>query len=253
MSSGAQGGPNATLENCRHSTCAAAAALALAACGSSPSGSGSRPTTTSTGGSSPIGGTAYWAEPPDVKPNWIFPFEGLTYFSTVNGALQSPLYRPLYWFGPPGTAAPTVDFSLSPADQPVFSDNDTKITVTLKGWKFDDGQTVDAQSVIFWMNMLKVEGANDWGGYVPGSNQFPGNVKSYEASSATASVVTFTLDSSYNPTWFLYNELSQITPMSEVWDITSLTGAPASGGCGAVLPGVQMTGAETAIVRACTK
>jgi peptide/nickel transport system substrate-binding protein len=234
-------------------TCVAAGALLLAACGSSPSGSGTAPKTHGTSPTIQKGGTAYWAEPPDVKPNWIFPFEGITYFSTVNGALQEPLYRPLYWFGPPGTASPTVDFSLSPADQPSFGDNDSKITISLKGWKFNDGQTIDAQSVIFWMNMMAVEGANNWGAYVPGNNQFPGNVKSYEASSAGSLTVTITLDSSYNPTWYLYNELSQITPMAEAWDVTSLTGSAGSGGCGQVLPDVQMTGTESSIVSACTK
>ncbi len=40
-----------------------------------------------------------------------------------------------------------------------------------------------------------------------------------------------TMNKQYNPTWFTYNELSQITPMPMAWDVTALNGAPESGGC----------------------
>jgi peptide/nickel transport system substrate-binding protein len=36
-----------------------------------------------------------------------------------------------------------------------------------------------------------------------------------------------------NTYWFTYNELSQITPMPNAWDITAVGGAPNSGGCAA--------------------
>jgi len=121
------------------------------------------------------------------------------------------------------------------------------IVVDLKGWKFHDGQTVDAQSVIFWMNMMKAEAGN-WAGYVPGPQSFPGNIVSYSASSPTALSVTFHLTGAFSPTWFTYNELSQIVPIPEAWDVTSLTGAPGSGGCGKFSSG-PMTGAAT--MKAC--
>ena len=34
-----------------------------------------------------------------------------------------------------------------------------------------------------------------------------------------------------NSYWFTYNQLSEITPMPAAWNVTSLTGAPGSGGC----------------------
>jgi peptide/nickel transport system substrate-binding protein len=163
------------------------------------------------------------------------------------------MYRPLYYFGPPTTTSPNVDYTLSPANAPVWNSSDTAVTISLKPWKFENGQPVDAQSVIFWLNMMQAEGASNWAGYAAGSNQFPGNIKSYEAASPTATSLTITLDSNYNPTWYLYNELSQITPMANAWDVTSLTGAPGSGGCSAVLNGQQMTGMEKSIQTACTK
>jgi peptide/nickel transport system substrate-binding protein len=235
----------------------AAAAVVLAACGSSNNGAAT--TTSSATGTTaaphtiPRGGTVYWAEGAASKPTWIFPFASLSYFSVTNlTQFQELMYRPLYYFGPPTSTAPDVDFALSPANAPVWSNNNSTITISLKGWKFRDGSTVDAQSVIFWLNMMKAVGAADWAGYAEGSNQFPGNIKSYSATSPSALSLTINLNASYNPTWYQYNELSQITPMTESWDITSLTGAPGSGKCGQVLSG-PITGTEPALVAACTK
>ncbi|HEV8064888.1 MAG TPA: hypothetical protein VGP46_08660, partial [Acidimicrobiales bacterium] len=234
----------------------AAAALVLAACGNANAGKTNTTGNTGTAGhGQPTkGGTAYWAEPPGVKPDWIFPFASLQFFSVANfQQFQYLMYRPLYYFGPHGTADPTVAYPLSPGNQPVFSDHDSRLTISLKGWKFHNGQVVDAQSVIFWLNLIKAEGAANWAGYAAGPDQFPGNIKSYEAASPTALSLTITLDSSYNPTWYLYNELSQITPMAEAWDVTSTTARPGSGGCGVVLDGQQMTGMEASIQKACAK
>ena len=116
----------------------------------------------------------------------------------------------------------------------MWSNGNKTITITLKGWKFGDGQAVDAQSVIFWLNMLQAESGN-WAGTAPGANQWPGNIKSYSApNGATGDTVVINLDRTYSTTWFQYNELSQIDPMAEAWDVTSLTAAAGSGGCGAV-------------------
>jgi peptide/nickel transport system substrate-binding protein len=229
----------------------AAAAVVLGACGSSTSNA---PTTTKAGATTiptthKVGGTAYWAEAPAVKPNWIFPFASLSYFSVANlTQFQELMYRPLYYFGPPTSTSPNVDFALSPANAPVWSNGDKTVTIPLKGWKFEDGQTIDAQSVIFWMNMMKAESAN-WAGTAPGPDQFPQNVVSYSATSPTALSVTFNLNQSYSTLWYQYNELSQITPMAEAWDVTSLTAKAGSGGCGAVATGA-MTGSAT--TTACT-
>lgn len=191
------------------------------------------------------GGTAYWALPPSTTVNWIFPFYPAQYFTLYDETdFQFLMYRPLYWFGPPGSAEPVIDYPLSLANAPVWSNGYKTITITLKGWKFADGQTVDAQSVIFWMNMVKAEYAN-YGDYIPGPTQYPGNVKSYSApDGATGLKVVINLDSRYGTYWYLYNELSQITPMTEAWDITSPSAKPGSGGCGAVAKG-NMTGAAT--------
>ena len=254
-------------------------ALVLGACGSggsSATNTGSTSTSTSNTGSSSsstttsvaphkTGGTVYWAQGAAAPPNYIFPFTSLQYFSVTNlQDFQYLMYRPLYYFGPHTTTSPNVDFTNSLAAAPVWSNGGKTVTVTLKGWKFHDGTTVDAQSVIFWMNMMKAEYAN-WAGTAPGAVQFPQNIVSYSAPQGpTGLTVVFNLNHTYNDTWYLYNELSQITPMDTAWDVTSLTGKPASGGCSKVPSGniswtstattsnVPATSAEKALVTACT-
>ena len=53
--------------------------------------------------------------------------------------------------------------------------------------------------------------------------------------------LTFTLTAPVNSYWFTYNQLSQITPMPNAWDITSVGGAPNSGGCAAAPYGTADT------------
>ncbi len=183
----------------------------LAACGSGApvsSGSGS-------GGTKVPGGTAYLAEAPNASPNYIFPLAPPGYFSTVNmNQFQVLMYRPLYWFGNHGK--PTINYRLSIGQAPQYSHNNTVVTVKLNHYVWSDGETVSSRDVVFWMNLLKAEKAN-WGAYVPGG--FPDNVTSVSAPNPTT--VVFHLNRAYNPTWFTYNELSQITPLPLAWDRTS--------------------------------
>ncbi|MCK4177839.1 ABC transporter substrate-binding protein [Aciditerrimonas ferrireducens] len=204
-------------------------ALTLASCSSSSS-SAAAPTKASaipSGGTKLTGGTVVWAEPPSATPNYIFPFDTSQYSTVDNiSQFQYLLYRPLYMFGSPQSTSPTVDPALSLADLPVFSKNDSVATITLKHYMWSNGEQVTANDVLFWMNMLHAE-KNNWYDYVPG--YFPDNVTSVTVDSPTQLTITF--NRSYNPTWLLYNELSQITPMPKAWDVTSLGGAPGSGGC----------------------
>jgi len=186
---------------------AGVASLALVAAGCS-SNSNSSP---SAAGTPVSGGTAVWAEPPSSTPSYIFPYVNSANISNLNlFDLQYQMYRPLYWFGVGDQ--PTVNNTLSLANPPVI--NGTKVTITLKHYMWSNGTQVTMQNVMFWLNMELAEPAN-YGAYTG----FPTNVSNIKAVSPTE--LTMTMDKPYNPNWFLYNDLSQITPMPKAWDRTA--------------------------------
>lgn len=190
-------------------------------------------TTTNANAPGKSANTVTFADPPNTIPNWIWPFSSLANFSLTNSSeLQLPMYRTLYWFGDTN-GAPAVNESLSLANAPVFSDGGTTVTVTLKPYEWSNGEKVTSQDVLFWFNMETAEKAN-WAAYVPG--QFPDNVTSVKT--PDASTIVFTTDKAYSEQWFLYNQLSQITPMPMAWDMTSATAkgtcATDVSGCAAV-------------------
>ena len=188
---------------------AALVVLTLAACG----GGSSSNTTTNGGGTKVSGGTAHWAEAPQATPNYIFPFASFSYFSVANlTQFQELMFRPLYWFGQGQT--PNLNESLSIANLPSYSNGGKTVKVTLKPYKWSNGEQVTPQDVIFWLNMMKVE-KTIWAGYVPGT--IPDDITSITTSGKT---LTFQLSSNANSNWFTYNELSQITPMPMAWNLT---------------------------------
>jgi peptide/nickel transport system substrate-binding protein len=235
-----------------------AVVLLVAACGSSSSstagggGSGAAPSSlagpirgpgltepTTPSGAKMSGGTVYFTEGPDAAPNYIFPMYSPQVCSTSNAnQLMFMLYRPLYWFG--NNYRPTVDYDYSIGQPPQFSKGGKEVTVKLNpGWKWSDGEPVTSRDVVFWMNMLKASPATEWCGYVPG--YFPDNVTSYSA--PDSSTVVFHLNKGYNPTYFLYNALAQITPLPLAWDRTSLS-QPAPKSDNGHLPDTTKAGAS---------
>jgi peptide/nickel transport system substrate-binding protein len=201
----------------------AAMMVGLSACGGSSGGS------TQAGGTKVLGGTVNVAETPQAAPTYIWPYENGTNFSTVNAFFDETMYRPLYYFGNDGN--PGEDSSLSIGETPVWSADSKTVSVTLKPWKWSNGESVDAQDVAFFLNIYKAtadpataqnannKGAN--GAYVPPSGTqkfFPDNVLSYTVSGQT---ITFNLNQAYSHQWFLENELAQITPMPLAWDVTA--------------------------------
>ena len=199
---------------------AALVVLTLAACGG-----GSSNTNTNGGGTKATGGTAYWAEAPQATPNYIFPFASFSYFSVANlTQFQELMFRPLYWFGQGQT--PNLNESLSIANLPSYSNGGKTVKVTLKPYKWSNGEQVTPQDVIFWLNMMKVE-KTIWAGYVPGT--IPDDITSITTSGST---LTIQLSSNANSNWFTYNELSQITPMPMAWDVSATGQKAGSEACG---------------------
>ncbi len=96
----------------------------------------------------------------------------------------------------------------------------------MKGWKWSNGEAVDASDVVFWLNMMKAEPDNYYG-YVPGL--LPDNLASYSATSPDT--VVLHLKSAVSSIWFTYNQLAEITPMPAAWDVTAAGATAGSGGC----------------------
>jgi peptide/nickel transport system substrate-binding protein len=169
--------------------------------------------------------TATWAEAPHAPPNYIFPFMSLASLSASNvNQFQYLMYRPLYWFG--AGSSPTLNQSLSLAESPVYAASGETVTIDLKHYKWSNGETVTAVNVMFWMNMLHAQ-KEHWGGYVPGA--LPDDVQRIAVDNPEQ--LTFTLDGPVDQTWFTNNQLSQITPLPNAWDITGPGRSPNSGGC----------------------
>ncbi|HXW82409.1 MAG TPA: ABC transporter substrate-binding protein [Acidimicrobiales bacterium] len=186
------------------------------------------------------GGTVSVVEGPGAAPNYIFPYTNAEACGFQNfGMMFWLMYRPLYWFG--NNNQPTVDYSYSVGEPPVFTNGDKTVTVTLKDWKWSDGETVSSRDVEFWMNIYNATKTtnNAYCDYTPGF--FPDNVASIDY--PNSSTVVFHLKQAYNPTWFLYNELSQITPIPIAWDRTSLS-QPAPSQTAPNLPDTTTAGAQ---------
>ncbi|MEI8147444.1 MAG: ABC transporter substrate-binding protein [Actinomycetes bacterium] len=166
---------------------------------------------------------------PHEYPNYIWPFSSSNYFTDTNiNQFQSLMYRPLYWVGKGSDM--TIQSDLSTGGLPVWAADGMSLTITMKGWKFSNGETVDARSVVFFLNMYRAA-SSGYGGYVANMG-IPDQVAS---ATASGNIVTITLNAVVNHNWFLYNFLTEISPMPRAWDRLSASDAPGSAGCGANL------------------
>lgn len=212
------------------------AAVGVAACGSSNS-------TVSNKSEANLGTTLYGALPAagtPVKggvitqgqltgstPTYIFPIAPSADSGTGSFSLFTELFMPLY--GGPVGARPEVNYGISAANKPVWSDNDTVITIPLKtGLKWSNGAPIDANDVVFWFDLLKAalkESPANWGQYSPGL--IPDNVKSI--STKGKYTVVMKLNKTWNPGFFLLNNLQDTNggayPLpSTAWNIASAHG-----------------------------
>jgi peptide/nickel transport system substrate-binding protein len=167
------------------------------------------------------GGELTFAEQPGAPPTYIFPlYDGANSENADITYLQPLMWKPLYWFGHPNSSAATIDYQLSMADPPVFSDGNKTITMTLKHYIWSNGKPVTSRDVLFWMNLLLAEKEN-YAGYVPGG------ILDHVASMSAPTPYKFVIhmNRAYNPTYMLYNGLALITPMPQAaWDKESASG-----------------------------
>ena len=194
---------------------AGAVALALVVGSCTGTSTNTSPSVTAGVGAKIKGGTAVWALPASTTPNYIFPFESFAYISPYNSSTFAQLmYRPLYWFG--NGSQPTLNSSLSLAYPPTWSGNIA--TITLKPYMWSNGSPVTTADVMFWINMLKDPkvGPVDWGAYNGFPNAFVSSIRVVGPTE-----LQMTTKKAYSHTWFLYNNLSQITPIPAAWDRTA--------------------------------
>jgi len=199
----------------------AAVALLAAGCGTSSSGSGSP-----SSGTKVSGGTITLSNISGAGANWIFPFASSAYYSVTN--YEDFIYlmdRTLYMFGDNGNSI-LVNIPQSPANAPSYTNGGKTLTITMKGWKWSNGETVDANDLMFWLNLDEAE-FSAFAGYSPGG--IPNNIVSYKETSPETVVIQ--LNKAYSSIWYTYNELAQINPFPMAWDITKLGAKPGSGGC----------------------
>jgi peptide/nickel transport system substrate-binding protein len=181
------------------------------------------PSATASAATAVSGGTATFAEPPGTTPNYIFPMLTGAYYSVANiEQFERLSFRSLYWIGN-AKGQPVVDPAMSLAALPVYSDNDTVVTINLGDYKWSNGTPVTSRDVEFWINLLEAN-KKSFAAYVPG--EFPDNLKSFKVNGAKQIVLT--LSAPVNPTWFTYDQLSQITPLPLAWDKASATDTTAN-------------------------
>jgi peptide/nickel transport system substrate-binding protein len=215
----------------------AIAVLALAGCGGSSGSSSGSSAISGTlaqpglygklpaAGTPTQGGTISYGQLSGNTPNYIFPVVPSGNASTYNYAWLQVMWLPLYNNFAYGSS-PGIDYAVSLAEKPTFSDGDKTVTIQLRqGYKWSNGQPVDAQDVLFDIALVKAavgESAANWASYTPG--YLPDSLASISAS-GTYKVVMH-LKRAFNPGWFLNDQLAlNLYPLpSTTWNVASAGG-----------------------------
>jgi peptide/nickel transport system substrate-binding protein len=172
------------------------------------------------------GGTVSFGMAAGATPTWILPITpGANSSVYTIDYFQDLMWRPLWW-SPVGHAL-NINYGLSLAKKPVFSNGNKTITINMDtNYKWSNGKPVTANDVVFYIDLLKaavkISPANS-GNYSPG--YFPDNVVSAKATSTYQ--VTLSLNKPYNPGYYFYDQLALITPLpSASWDVDAPNGKP---------------------------
>jgi peptide/nickel transport system substrate-binding protein len=157
------------------------------------------------------GGSVTYAMRPGTAFNFLGPFTTVANCEVVQYGASSGSWRNLYY--PTGNGS--IDYKLSLAGAPHFSDGDKAVTVTLDhNYHWTTGARVTTKDVRFFFQIL----ANQ-----PLCYSF-GDLMPKDITSATyTNTYSFTLhlDHAYNPRWFTENQLQWITPLpAQAWDRT---------------------------------
>jgi peptide/nickel transport system substrate-binding protein len=173
------------------------------------------------------GGTITVGQLHGDTPGSTFPLIDIATCNTPTLNFVENRYVPLY-AGPDG-AEPKIDEGLSAARSPRYSDADRTVTIELKpGLRWSDGKPVDAEDVLFYLDLLKAaikQAPKNWCQYSPGD--LPDNIASWTASGTHTVILHLT--HAVNPSWFTANQLQDagggVYPLpSQDWNVDSTTG-----------------------------
>ena len=172
------------------------------------------------------GGTVTFGMAAGATPTYIFEITpGANSSVYAASYFQNLMVRPLWWT-PVGHAL-DVNYPLSLASKPTFSNDNKTVVINMKtNYKWSTGAPVDAQDVVFFVDLVKAAvklSAANYGNYSPG--YFPDNLASIKATGKFQVTLTFT--KSYNPGYLYYDQLLLLTPLpSASWDIDQPGGKP---------------------------
>ncbi|MGD0055107.1 MAG: ABC transporter substrate-binding protein [Acidimicrobiales bacterium] len=158
------------------------------------------------------------------SPNYAYPFIGPSDFTVSNVSdFQYLMYRPLYWFGNTTTGAVEVNPSLSLAALPVMSNSNKTATITLKsGYKWSNGQPVQANDVMEFLNLFASEPSGE-ASYAKPVQGVPVTIPDLLASVTAPNTHTIVMNfiRPVSPSWLLNNPLSEVTPLPQAWDVVA--------------------------------
>ncbi|HTJ90809.1 MAG TPA: peptide ABC transporter substrate-binding protein [Acidocella sp.] len=125
--------------------------------------------------------------------------------SLYNQQAASLLYQGLIWLN---ASTGKIDWSRSIASSVTTPDDDATYDVSLRPWHWSDGVPVTTADVAYTFKLIKELGTT-YAAY--GAGGMPGIVKALDIISPTQFRVVLT--HRVNPTWFIYNGLSQLLPL----------------------------------------
>lgn len=205
---------------------------ALAACAKSSTNSTKTTTVTGFAGiplpakTHKAGGTVTFGMAAGATPTYIFPVTPGANSSVYTSAFfQNQMWLPM-WQTPVSDKL-DVNYVSSLAAKPVFTNNNKTVTINMKtNFKWSNGAPVDAQDVVFFIDLVKAAvklSAANYGNFSAGF--FPTNVSSAVATSKYTLQINFT--KSYNPGYLYYDQLLLLTPLpSTAWDVDAVGGKP---------------------------
>ena len=171
------------------------------------------------------GGTITIGQLQGATPDFIFPIVPAADNTAYTQGFIYTMFQPLY--NAPNGGTPEINYAVSLASAPVFSDANKTITIKMKtNYKWANGQPVDADDVLFFVALVKQavkESAANWSAYSPGL--FPDSLASISTPSKYEIVMH--LKRAFNPGYMLGDQLQGLLYAlpSTAWNIDSTGGA----------------------------